>query len=353
MSGSSPASAFLSQWGRDSMTSAAPEPDEEGQTLGVGNEYVIGRQIAYGGFSVVKELHGISDTGEKIRRGVKIVRKSILDVSESENDKQQQSVEHEIDVWRYLQDEHILSLHAVYDTDFATFCVMDLVEGGTLFDLVRKARASPMKRLSTKLVKHYAHQLASALRYLHEDIRLVHRDVKLENCLLDLTEPGANEEGGLLKLCDFGLAEFIKGDMFDSIESLDLDNSSEIVTTNVVGTLQYSAPESFKRGKQAPQPSVDVWAFGVCLFTMITGELPFKHSLQSKMIEMITSGNWDRSLVENALVVSKDAEQILEVLDGCLEVDSSLRWTISDVMSCSWLTDLRHDAGKDDWQLIS
>lgn len=375
MSASSPASAFLSKWGQDSLASLAPDPDDEGQAIGLRNELVIGRQIGYGGFSVVKELHGLSEQGEKVTRTVKIVRKNIPNVSESENDKQQQNVEHEIDIWRYLRNEYILSLHAVYDTEFATFCVMDLVAGGTLFDLVRKTRTTAKKGLGASLVKHYAYQLASALRYLHEDIRLVHRDIKLENCLLDLSTLNAEKDGGKLLLCDFGLADFISGDMYDSLESLDLDRQDYVgddeeagdaksfndtasqTAANLIGTLQYAAPENFspsRRRRRNLRPALDIWAFGVCVFAMLTGDMPFRHSLQPRVIEMIVAGQWDREAVRKALSTSTatDAseeytEQVLDVLDGCLEVDPQLRWTISDVLSSEWFCELVEQADGD------
>lgn len=354
MSASSPASAFLSQWGKDSLASIAPDPDDEGQTIGINGEYIIGRQIGYGGFSVVKELHSLSEAGEKIRQSVKIVRKTIPNVSETENDKQQQHIEHEVEVWRYCQHDHILPLRAVFDTEFATFCVMDLVEGGTLFDLVRRTRSTETKGLNLALAKHYAFQLATALRYLHEDIRMVHRDVKLENCLLDLTGDDAARWGGQLKLCDFGLAEFISGDtIFDSIESLDLnDADAEQVAGGLVGTLQYAAPEAFATTKQILQPSVDTWAFGVCLFAMITGDLPFRHSLAPKVIEMITGATWDRAAVRKAVAHKDDSEHILDLLEGCLEVDPNMRWTISDIMASPWFDD-QQDAAADEWQMFS
>lgn len=349
MSGSSPASAFLSRWGQGSMASLAPEPDEEGQAIGVQKDFVIGRQIGYGGFSVVKELHSLTEEGQKITKTVKIVRKNIPSVSEAENDKLQLSIEHEIDIWRTLKHENVLSLHSVYHTDFATFCVMDLIEGGTLFDLVRKTRTLATKGLTINLVKHYAYQLASALRYLHEDAQVVHRDVKLENCLLVLTEQDAEKNGGKLKLCDFGLADYAKGEMFDSVESLDLaDEPNKNGTTEVIGTLQYAAPESFTSSSQTLRSSLDMWAFGCCLYTMITGDMPFSHALQSRVIENISNGLWDREAVRSSLATHEDADHIMRVLDGCLEVDAAARWTVSDVLTSSWLENLQSAEG-DGW----
>merc|ERR1712070_822606 len=148
-----------------------------------------------------------TERGERSIRAVKIVRKAIPDKAADENEKAQQELEHEVSVWRHLIHPHILRLHAVYDTD-----------------LVRKSRASASadntgsssggrKGLEPKLAKIYAYQLASALRYLHEDIRVCHRDIKLENCLVDLTGVAdPDTDPGILRLCDFGLADFLHSD---------------------------------------------------------------------------------------------------------------------------------------------
>ena len=197
----SPAFAFLSSWSRDAtgaeqVVEPEPKPDDEGQAIGFNNEYIIGRKINQGGFGVVKEVHTLNESGDSQIRAVKIVRKSIPGKGELENERAQQELEHEVSIWRHLKHRHILELHAVYDTDFATFCVMDLNVGGTLFDRISISRGAAAENdgrrgLDPRLAKSYSYQLASALRYLHEDIRVCHRDVKLENCLIDMTVPDA------------------------------------------------------------------------------------------------------------------------------------------------------------------
>ena len=225
----SPAGAFLSQWVKDEPGVVA-QPDDEGQEIGDHSEYIIGRQIGYGGFSVVKEAFTI-EGDIKIRRAVKIVRKYVNGKSEFENEKLQAEFEHEVSIWRFLRHRYILPLIAVYDSPFATFCITQYIAGGTLFDLVRDARKSggassslsgmyenndssilKCRGIPGHLARRYAYQLASALRYLHEDVHVVHRDIKLENCLLDMTGPEADAEGGNVLLCDFGMADFVNND---------------------------------------------------------------------------------------------------------------------------------------------
>ncbi|EOD45168.1 hypothetical protein UCRNP2_8095 [Neofusicoccum parvum UCRNP2] len=165
--------------------SSSIEPDDEGQEIPDHSGYFIGKQIGFGGFSVVKEVSTIQN-GVKIIRAVKIVRKQVSGKDEAENEKLQTEFEHEVEIWRYLKHPYILPLLTVYDSPFATFCIMQLNTGGTLFDIIRTNRRAGSPALPSKLAKRYLYQLASALRYLHEDVHVVHRDVKLENCLIDI-----------------------------------------------------------------------------------------------------------------------------------------------------------------------
>lgn len=336
----SPASAFLSKWGRDSLASVAPDPDDEGQSFGLHNEYVIGRQIGYGGFSVVKEAFSVDDEGVKTKHAVKIVRKSIQEKQDSDNDRCQLELEHEVGIWKYLNHEHILSLHAVFDTDFATFCVMDLSEGGSLYDLVRDLRKAGDKYMNAATAKSYAFQLACALRYLHQDVRVVHRDVKMENCLIDRDRAVLGDKPGRLRLCDFGLADFISSDSPDlGVNGINSDAHRPGNAANVVGSLDYAAPEVMKTEAAVLSPTVDIWAFGVCVYTLVTGDRPFKHSLASKLVDLISHAAWDQDAVRESPTAHHHHREILTLLRGCLHPDSSKRWTISQVLGSPWFGD--------------
>ncbi|KAI5205028.1 kinase-like protein [Aureobasidium subglaciale] len=343
--GMSPAAQFLNGWGSSSIA-AEPKPDDEGQPIGINNEYVVGRQIGAGGFSVVKEVIGMDNDGRRTKRAVKIVRKSVANASEAENDKAQQAVDYEIGIWRYLNHPYILQLHTSFITDFATFCIMDLVESGSLYDLLNELRNNGQMGLRPELARTYAHQLASALRYMHADVRLVHRDVKLENCLVQI---GPQDDCGNLKLCDFGLASFVDGDsgMADSIRSLDSDDNKD-----PAGTLEYLAPELLG-GSTRKDYSADIWAFGVCVYTMVTGKRPFTHLIQFKLVELIEAGDWNKDLVEASPAGQVASKDICDLLHGCLNTDPDLRWTIADVMDCKWFQGLVDVAADSDWEHVN
>ncbi|KAL1952850.1 hypothetical protein VTO42DRAFT_4094 [Malbranchea cinnamomea] len=337
-SGKSPASAFLSMWNSHEVP---PEPDEEGQL--VGTDYVLGKQIGFGGFSVVKEAFKVKENGETERFAVKIVRKHLPGKTERENDQVQAEFDHEVRIWRYLNHPHVLPLDAVYVTDAATFCFTPLTTGGTLFDLVRRNRGG----LKINQARLYAYQLAQAIRYLHEDARVVHRDIKLENCLLEPKPSNAKNEDDVshLILCDFGMAEWMNREANSDFPD-PYDNSADRLpprnigpsdtSTSRAGSLEYASPELLSSNEGVLDPIVDIWAFGVVTFALLVGSRPFQHSFQPRVQMSILGGHWDRNAVLRGDGDRRERQDALEVIQGCLEMDPVKRWTISEVISARW-----------------
>jgi serine/threonine protein kinase len=343
LSSMSPAASFLARYKASAAPIKPSEPDDEGQGIGYNSEYIIGKQIGYGGFSVVKEVTSMED-GKPVIEAVKIVRKQLQEKSEFENDQLQTQFDHEVEIWRFLRHPYILPLIRVYTTDFATFCITKLNKGGTLFDLVRETRRNKKAGLPAHLVKRYTYQLASTLRYLHNDVQVVHRDIKLENCLVDMTVPNADTDGGDILLCDFGMADFIVSDQRDGPEPHSIGANQNIgpadTSTSVAGSLQYAAPELFNAPSPVFSPVADIWSFGVVVFALITASLPFNEGLDIKTIAKIHEGRWDEERVRNSEAVKDGGvDDALALLRGCLDLDVEKRWTIHDVLKCAWLRD--------------
>ncbi|KAK5118911.1 hypothetical protein LTR62_000122 [Meristemomyces frigidus] len=360
----SPAQAFLGSWTRDSIAAepvAPPQADEEGQSFGMDPEYVIGRLINTGGFGVIKEARTIYQ-GQELVRAVKIVRKQHIEGEDRESDKAQQALEHEVSVWRHLDHRHILKLHVTFETDFATFCVMDLNTGGTLFDTLRKARRDAAqndgrKGLAPALARSYAYQLACALRYLHQDMRVCHRDVKLENCLIDSTNPYDPSIGaGTLRLCDFGLADFLNGDagMDDfnpaplsppgASESSEKESTTHIRASSIIGTLEYASPRGLSVDRKLFETAGDIWAYGVIVYALCTGELPFRHAMPSRTAEMILRADWDLDALKGAAAAG--GMEVVELVGGCLERDVDVRITVGEVVAGKWFEGLGEEGGE-------
>jgi len=385
----SPASAFLSSFSHINDY-VSVKPDDEGREIGDDRKYILGRQIGAGGFSVIKEAHTI-EASKRITYAVKIMRKQLAKNTDHQNDVMEMRIEHEVSMWQELQHPYIMRLVDLYDSPFAKFCVMTLVNGN-LHDLVRSHRrgssststksatsirspthnstsntdmgtkmSSPQKP-NTKIIplhlaKRYLYQIASALYYLHRDMRMVHRDIKLENCLLDTS---SSSQGNIL-LCDFGMANFItRGDRADrdygGTEDVNEENPvmqgeawkqkhdhTAVHSTFVTGSLPYASPELLKgNSENLYEPSSDVWAFGVVCYALFTGELPFTSVLMPLLMKSILQGDWDQNRLRDAIGgETEDVEGAVNLVMGCLRIDQEQRYTIGDVLSCSFLENVR------------
>src|SRR5947209_2654811 len=142
---------------------------------------------------------------------------------------------------------------------------MQYVGGGTLRDLLRRqGRIEPQQAIQ------YAVQMSRALHHAHQR-GIVHRDVKPQNMLISASDP--NE----LLLSDFGIAKLFDSGSQETIVPLTPGNaSSDLSLTNVdqmVGTAEYMAPEQIN--KQPVDARTDVYAMGIVLFQMLTGQVPF------------------------------------------------------------------------------
>jgi serine/threonine protein kinase len=175
------------------------------------------------------------------------------------------------------------------------FIVMEYVEGTTLRDVVGAPGSGALK---IKDVVDYAIQIAAALEAAHEE-GIVHRDIKSENIMVT----SKNQ----IKVMDFGLAK-LKG-------SLKLTK-----TSSTVGTLAYMAPEQIE-GKLTDARS-DIFSFGVVLYEMLAGKLPFSGEYESALMYAII--NDDPEPVEN--IRGDISSELVHVLNRSLEKDPEDRY---------------------------
>lgn len=155
-----------------------------------------------------------------------------------------------------LRHHHILSVLDYGEYQGFPYMVMPLATGGTLSACITSGPGQlPLSDVAT-----YAVQLASALDCAHRS-GIVHRDVKPSNTLLD--------DQGRLLLADFGIARLYEQPYNQAEEATTLTSNGE-----VLGTPNYMAPEQFQG--QRVGPAVDIYAFGVVLYLLVTGRLPFE-----------------------------------------------------------------------------
>ncbi|AOW07259.1 kinase-like domain-containing protein [Yarrowia lipolytica] len=355
--------------------------------------YTLGQKIGYGGFSDVyeadcKSLRGGEPNKPKACKVVKknarlAARTSESDLSSMEsadssafnsrrnsnsvgsiNDTSRSAIvpseEHlqmlqEVNIWRTLRHPNVLDLEYVYEDNRAIYCFTSKIMGGTLFDLVKNNRQG----IDVETARQYAFQLACAMSYLHESMHIVHRDIKLENCLLDPQDDGSYN----LLVCDFGMSDYINQDeehensrrqnrpigpsTYSStlrggtttangtatpVPSTPSSQGGSVKRDNL-GSLPYAAPELLSTAEPIYHPSVDIWSYGVVVYALLVGNLPFTHSFVPKLRGLIQNAQWDRELLKSKLGDGND--DWVELLEKCLTVDPEERASIRQVLTSS------------------
>jgi non-specific serine/threonine protein kinase len=196
------------------------------------------------------------------------------------------------DVLRQLNHPNIVQLLATSEEDGRQYIIMEYVAGGTLEDLI-----DAQGRLSIQQSVALALDIADALTRAHR-LGIIHRDIKPSNVLL--------AEDGTPRLTDFGIAY--------------LPESPRLTQTGVlVGTVDYLSPEACQ-GKPL-DARADIWAFGVLLFNMLTGELPFQgDTLTSRLTAILTQPAPDL-----AQIVPEIPERLAALIKRMLEKDREVR----------------------------
>jgi serine/threonine protein kinase len=190
---------------------------------------------------------------------------------------------------------NVCTIYDIKDHEEQQFIVMEYVDGKTLREYVGTSDPTTLK---IKDLIEYALQIAAALEAAHEE-GIVHRDIKSENIMVS--------KKSQIKVMDFGLAK-LKG-------SLKLTK-----TSSTVGTLAYMAPEQIE-GKPTDARS-DIFSFGVVLYEMLTGKLPFSGEYESALMYSIL--NEDPKPVQKFR--SDVSSELIHVLNRALEKDPEDRY---------------------------
>ncbi|CAO3663576.1 unnamed protein product [Umbelopsis vinacea] len=302
----SPAASFLSSF----ASPAEPTYEFDGDEIG---DYVLGKNIGHGGFSTVREGFRISD-GKKV--AIKVTNKTV-EINERDNQIVQMRLEKEITIWKSLEHPNIVQYIDALETDYATYVVSEYCPNGNLLDFLIRANAS--HKLTEEMTRPLIIQLCSALTYLHDKVKICHRDIKLENILFD--------EHGNLKLCDFGLSEYQNPTDAAHSPGSPFAQFDEI-NDSAGGSLAYTAPEQLSQSRPVRCPSADIWSLGVCLYTLIAGRLPFVDEYKPRMEQQIRDGQY--TMPENI------SPQLEDLLKQCFDLNPEYRCTARDILNSDW-----------------
>ncbi|PGG95574.1 CAMK/CAMK1/CAMK1-RCK protein kinase [Helicocarpus griseus UAMH5409] len=268
-------------------------------------------------------------TGKEGEVAIKVVRKFEM------NSKQRANILKEVQIMRQIDHPNIAKLIEFSESRQFYYIVLELCPGGELFHQIVR-----LTYFSEDLSRHVIVQVAKAIEYLHEHCGVVHRDIKPENLLFypvpfiptknpkppapgdeDKVDEGEFTAGvggggiGQIKVADFGLSKVI------------WDNE----TMTPCGTVGYTAPEIVKDERYSK--SVDMWALGCVLYTLLCGFPPFYDESIQVLTEKVARGQytflspwWDD--------ISKPAQDLVSHL---LTVDPEKRFTIKEFLQHPWI----------------
>ncbi|KAJ8245694.1 hypothetical protein GJAV_G00273490 [Gymnothorax javanicus] len=207
-------------------------------------------------------------------------------------------IRREIEIMSSLRHPHIIAIYEVFENKDKIVIVMEYASKGELYDYI-----SERHRLSERETRRFFRQIVSAVHYCHKN-GVVHRDLKLENVLLD--------DNCNIKIADFGLSN--------------LYHKDKLLQT-FCGSPLYASPE-IVNGRPYRGPEVDSWALGVLLYTLVYGTMPFDGGDHKNLIHQITHGEYREP------TQSSDARGLIRWM---LMVNPDRRATVEDIATHWWV----------------
>ena len=253
--------------------------------------YKFGRVIGKGAFGKV-------NLGLHILTG-RIVAIKSFNKSKFSDEKYRNKIINEIKLMKNLKHFSVVKLLDVIENEKYILLIMENILGGDLLTFIKKRN-----KLQEKIAKFLIKQLLQAIKYIHSK-NIVHRDIKLDNILIDLNNN--------IKLCDFGVGKYVEGEnemLFDQC-----------------GTPAYIAPEVLSGEGYSGFP-VDLWSCGVVLYSLLMGNVPFKAQNLNELQGLIISGNY-----KQVKGISNNAKDLLNKL---LEIDPNKRINVNEALNHPW-----------------
>ena len=255
--------------------------------------YRAGKMLGRGAFGKVNL--GMHKLTRKLI-AIKSINKEYLS-----EEKQRNKIMHEVGILLRLRHKSVVKLYETFETRRHIMLVMELCAGGDLLNFVRKR-----KKLDESVAKVIFKQIIDGIGYIHSK-RILHRDIKLDNILLD-------GKGGV-KIADFGVSKAVK--------------KGEIMFEQS-GTPAYIAPEII-RDKGYKGFKADLWSAGVVLFALLYGTVPFKANNMKDLHQQIMTARYNMK--------DEISENAKSLIRGLLNTDPKRRLGVSQVLKHPWLAD--------------
>jgi len=274
--------------GRLDGIDADPTPEDFLRVESFG-EYKLGKKLGEGAFAVVR-VGTHTTSGYQV--ACKICAKPLI-----KDEYVRKHLYREAKILQSLRHPNIIQLLETVESESLYVIVLDLCAKDVLTHLCSVGISSEHQG------RIYGQQLLSAFEYLHSK-HIVHRDLKAENMMLD--------RNNNLKIIDFGLSN---------------DMTGKTTLTTQCGSMAYSAPELLSSKPYGKE--VDIWSIGVCLYVMLTGNLPFGNLTLTDLHAMMLDGRFD--LPDNL------SDELKDLFTRFFQVKPTKRITIAEAWDHQWI----------------
>lgn len=267
--------------------------------------YTLGEKLGSGSFATVYRATKKTD---KTQYAVKVIKKGNLKQDELA------VLQDEVDILNKIKHPNVVQLMEMYENKNKMFMVLELLEGGELFDSIL-AKGSYSEKEASEVTR----SVVDAIKYLH-GVGVVHRDLKPENLMYAHKHHSVNEPHNV-KITDFGLAKHLKS-----------TGTNAGGMTTACGTPGYVAPEVLNNTAYGPQ--VDMWSIGVILYILLCGFPPFYNQSTAALYRQIKRGEFDfpKPYWDD---ISDNAKNLV---CGLLTVDAKKRLTPDQVLAHPWIS---------------
>ena len=244
-------------------------------------------------------------------------------------------ITYETNLMKKLNHPNITKILELFEDKDYILIIMEYINGGNLFSFVKKRR-----KVSEKTAKFLFKQIILGIKHIHSH-NIVHRDIKLENILIDLNNN--------IKICDFGI-----GRVLTSPDQLLFDQC---------GTPMYIAPEILLSTKETGYKGfpVDIWSSGIALYILLSGTLPFSFKNGSSIsIEESEKNNHNNTEELQFAIVNNEpkyieniSEEARDLLRGLLNKNPEKRLTCNEILAHPWLKDIKENLDNNKYHLFT
>ena len=231
----------------------------------------------------------------------------------------------EITILRELQHKNIVRLETIKQTVHNVYIITEFYNGENLSDCLRKHRMLKGKPFTEDIVQHIMRQAVDALKYLHSK-RIIHRDLKLENMLMNFESEEDKRNLNMLKadvkIIDFGFSTYLDNaglrySVLGSPINMDPILLSKLINQNITNLTGYNE-------------KADIWSLGTVCFELVTGKPIFNAQNVTDLVRLVELGYYH--------VPTHLSQEMLSFLESMLQYTSTYRLSAEELSHHPFLT---------------